>query len=235
MDNLLNFDFNFIKYLNKKFNHILYRDSDHSYFNQESGNRLISVTQALKKFEPDNWKFILKACAKKLGITPEELQADWNEKARIGQERGTFRHNYLEKRQDREIFEEVIPCIESYLKNCEDITISKEIVIGNDIIGGRLDNLSLRPSKDKLVLKDWKFNKKFETTSKYKLCNGLQHLPNCEFYKYALQVSLYKYILDIDCDLEVIWFNEDDYTIFEVPYLKDEVELILNTLRNENK
>ena len=99
-------------------------------------------------------------------------------------------------------------------------------------MAGRFDNLSLRD--DRLILKDFKTNKKIETTSKYKLTNGLSHLPNTEFHKYSLQLSLYKYMLDVDCDMEVIWFNNDEYQIFEIPYLEKEVEIILNKLRNEN-
>lgn len=228
----LKFDFNFTKYINSKFKHIVYQDDIHAYYNLESDTKLISVTQALKKFEQDNWDAILKACAKKEGKSSQQLRNEWDEKARIGQERGTFRHNYIEKRYNREVFKEKIDVIEKYLDQCTDIPILNELVVGNDIIGGRLDNLSLRD--DRIILKDWKFNKSFDLVKKYKLTNGLEHLTTSEFHKYSLQTSLYKYLLDIDCDIEVIWFHEDEYQIFPIPYLKDEVEIILNKLRNEN-
>ena len=105
----LKFDFNFTKYINSKFKHIVYQDDIHAYYNLELDTKLISVTQALKKFEPVfNKEYWLKTKAKQRSISVQ------------------------------------------------------------------------------------------------------------------------------DCDIEVIWFHEDDYKIFQIPYLKDEVEIILNKLRNEN-
>ena len=96
------------------------------------------------------------------------------------------------------------------------------------------------PDKTYLVtrgyIKTHNTNKKFEIESPYKLCNGLDHLPNTEYYKYALQVSLYRYILDIDDiqQMEVIWFNNDTYQIFNMPYLKDEAEYIHNYVNSRS-
>lgn len=230
----LKFDFNFTKYINSKFKHIVYQDDIHAYYNLELDTQLISVTQALKKFEPVfNKEYWLKTKARERGISVQELEKEWDTLKQEGCDKGTMYHNYIEKRFNREVFKNKIEVIENYLSQCTDISVANEIVVGNDILAGRFDNLSLRD--DRLVLKDYKTNKKFATTSKHKLTNGLSHLPNTEFHKYSLQLSLYKYMLGIDCDMEVIWFNGDEYQIFEIPYLEKEVEIILNKLRNEDK
>ena len=58
---------------------IYFDDDTHSYFSKETGTRLISPTTIIKKysapFDPDG--SILKRCAAKEGITPEELNAKW--------------------------------------------------------------------------------------------------------------------------------------------------------------
>lgn len=220
---------NFAKHLHNKFKDIVYEDTKHEYYNKRTNTKLISVTQSLKlfekKFDADYWA---NKKALQEGITKEEMLLKWDELKKVGIDRGNKYHNYIEKRHNKEIFLEPIPEIEAYFESHNDIPLLSEFVIGNEIIGGRLDHMALRD--DYLVLKDWKGNKKFDKESPYKLINGLEHLPNTEYYKYALQVSLYKYILDIDDikKLEVVWFNNNTFQVFEMPYLYEEVQHINN-------
>lgn len=153
--NELKFDFNFTKYINSKFKHIVYQDDIHAYYNLELDIKLISVTQALKKFEPVfNKEYWLKTKARERGISVQELEKEWDTLKQEGCDKGTMYHNYIEKRFNREVFKNKIEVIENYLSQCTDISVANEIVVGNDILAGRFDNLSLRD--DRLVLKDYK-------------------------------------------------------------------------------
>lgn len=225
----LKFDYTFAKYLYEKFKDILFDEETHSYTNLSTGNKLISVTQTLKLFEPkfDSDYWAGKKATEK-GITKEEMLKQWDDIKKAGLERGNVYHNYIEKRHYRNQIQNVIPEIEQYLNSNNDIPLLSELVIGNDYIGGKLDHIALRD--DHLIIKDWKSNAKFNIESPYKLINGLEHLPNTEYYKYALQVSLYKFILGLDDikELEIVWFNNNSYTIYKVPYLENEVKHIYN-------
>lgn len=231
MTEILNFDFTFAKVLHEKFKHILYKDDTHEYFNTELNRKLISVTTCLKKFkQPFDKEYWLKVKANQRGINTEELEKEWEQAKKDGLSKGTRYHNYIEKRLQREIFSISIDEAELYLKENNDIPIHLEFIVGNDVIGGRFDNLSLRG--DSLVIKDYKTNNKFEKESKYHLINGLEHLPATEYYEYALQLSLYQIILDVPVDKrEIIWFNSGTYQIIDIPYLEEEAKYIINYIR----
>lgn len=85
-----------------------------------------------------------------------------------------------------------------------------------------------------ISLYDWKTNK----TIKKKGYDGemgkepVSHLDDCNFNKYALQLSLYAYMLELEGkevkDLKIIHLTEDKAKEIEVPYLKQEVMDMLN-------
>lgn len=66
----------------------------------------------------------------------------------------------------------------------------------------------------------------------------LSHLKDTTLNHYAIQLSIYKYIVEKYTDLKIdeffiVWFSEnnENYEIIEVPYLKDEVIKILENRR----
>lgn len=232
MDNT--FDFTFVKYLYDKFKDILYNDTDHSYKHSGLNRKLISVTQSLKLFEPEFKKdYWLKVKAKERGISVQELESEWDRLKVEGLTKGTKYHNYIENKLVRKTFTEPIPEINEYLDSVHDIPLLLEFVVGNHCIAGTLDNLSLRDNS--LVIKDYKTNKKFEYESKYKLTNGLEHIPNTEYYKYALQLSLYQVLLGLDIKTrEIIWFNNNTHQIIDIPFLEAEANYIIDYVNKQN-
>ena len=67
--------------------------------------------------------------------------------------------------------------------------------------------------------------------------NGLEHIPDISFYKYALQQNLYKYILESNygvkinkMHLVVLHSEYGRYVKYEVPRMDKEVSIILNSL-----
>jgi hypothetical protein len=91
---------------------------------------------------------------------------------------------------------------------------------------------------------DFKTNKRFSMASEFEkqLQPPVQHLDECEFNIYSLQLSLYKMFIEkyakIEIDkLKVVWFsiNNENYKIIELNFLEKECLALLaqNSLKQE--
>jgi ATP-dependent exoDNAse (exonuclease V) beta subunit len=114
--------------------------------------------------------------------------------------------------------------------------IKSEFVVGDPKtkLVGTMDNLSYNKKTNELVIFDYKTNKKINRTSKYKnkLLSPFNHLDDCEYNKYALQIWLYKLILERNTpfsigDSYVVWFSDEGFEKIKVPNFRKEAELIL--------
>lgn len=86
---------------------------------------------------------------------------------------------------------------------------------------------------------DWKRSTKAspnETVWQHGI-NGLEHIPDISFYKYALQQNLYKYILESNYGIKinkmyliVLHYEYERYVKYEVPRMDKEITIILNSL-----
>lgn len=68
--------------------------------------------------------------------------------------------------------------------------------------------------------------------------NGLEHIPDIAFYKYALQQNLYKFILENNYDIKinkmyliVLHHEYDRYIKYEIPQMDKEINIIINSLQ----
>ena len=67
----------------------------------------------------------------------------------------------------------------------------------------------------------------------------LNHIPDCNYYHYCLQLATYKCILEHETNLKIypkkwlIWMNEanDDFVLYECENLDNEAKLILEARR----
>lgn len=123
-----------------------------------------------------------------------------------------------------------------------------EVIVYNENIGiaGTVD---LVVEKNKMVgghestarsfdIIDWKTNEKIATEGyKGKSCKPpIEHLPDCAMTKYELQLSLYKYLLElsgyeIDKLILVNLRDDETYIKYEVPYRREEIERLLEWQR----
>lgn len=110
-------------------------------------------------------------------------------------------------------------------------------------IAGTLDFLGFNASGD-LEIWDWKRSSKIVNSLGLPLAENiygktafepLEHVPDTTFHHYALQVSIYRRILEekyrlkiAACHLGVFYPDYDRYWVVDVPYLADEVDAILN-------
>lgn len=78
---------------------IYFKEDTHQYFN-ELHEPYISVSGLSKKLEqPKDWDSILKKSAKKKGLKPEDLRAEWDKKKLLGTNAGTIVHKKSEEKR----------------------------------------------------------------------------------------------------------------------------------------
>ena len=195
-----------------------------------------------------------------LKVTPEDVRAQWEIDSLVGRTRGSFIHDYVEKLEMRILDQPitVIPpgldtgqginyfnslktakelCAE-FLEYAKEnlILIAAEFSVGSESLGlaGRFDRLYFNKLTEKYEVWDFKTDKQIRYKSGFgKLAKF--DLPDCEFEKYSLQVSLYKKIIQDATGVElgeskIVWFNLKERK-YEIIPTKDYVELI-NTVLN---
>tara|TARA_A100001011_G_C14314163_1_gene847097 strand:+ start:894 stop:1634 length:741 start_codon:yes stop_codon:yes gene_type:complete len=219
-----------------KFNNVVFTEKGHSY--TVGGRPAISVTTFLKKFkEPFNTDFWAEASAKKRSKTKQEILKEWDSKRELSTNKGSkfhaFAENYINnkvintKKYDSHIDASAYNKIESQFINFYETTkdtlipIRSELCVGSSHLGicGTIDQLYYSKNFKQLVIFDWKTNKKINQVSPYDnwMLNPISHLPECEFITYSLQLSLYKYIIELETNLQIhscyiVWFNEKNQT-----------------------
>lgn len=107
-------------------------------------------------------------------------------------------------------------------------------------IAGQIDLLVKKGNE--IYILDWKTNKEIkqkagfntQTHSEVKMLYPLNLLPDCNYYHYALQLSTYAWMLQminpdfVIKDLILVHFDHNDnQTVYNMPYLKKEVEAML--------
>lgn len=129
-------------------------------------------------------------------------------------------------------------------KNVYDMLYDEFIVWSKEYdIAGSIDGIMYNKLTQQCCILDFKTNKKLEFISKYKkkMKIPLQKLDDCNGQHYFIQLSIYKFLIEkytnikVD-ELFIVYFdtNIDNYQIIEVPYLKNEVEKILENRRVKN-
>lgn len=198
-----------------------------------------SVTQFIsnfvKPFEKEKW---LEIKSKKLGITPEELALQWQEKADISSETGTIFHAFMENSlagkgydfhgnvNTTTSYQEIVhnnldllvPLGQRFIAESKHhlIPIRSELTVGiRDCIAGQIDQLFYNTASGKLEIWDWKTNNEIRMTSPFKenMLGVLCMLDACEYTEYSLQLNLYKGILKYHGietgDCYFVWFNRN--------------------------
>ena len=214
------------------------------------GIPLESVTQFLKRFIPpfDREKWSAHTARKK-GISQDAVLSQWDASAYYSQELGKRTHSFMEAiayakmgkgfatPPPRDFRETMIrgSCMRFWLAHPELIPIMPErkICVPAWRLGGTIDLLTKTPD-GQIYLVDWKTNNAIDTYSKYgeSLIHPLHHLDNCNFQQYALQLSLYAYMLEKRYGYQIaglilVHLTEENFYEYHAPYLKTEIELII--------
>lgn len=131
------------------------------------------------------------------------------------------------------------------------VHIADELIIGSEEfdIASAVDHLFYNKLTGGLVLVDYKTNSILKGYNDDGKSNRyakpmkvpLSHIKDITLFHYYIQLSIYKYIIEKYTILKVdekfiVYFSEnnDNYEIIEIPYLKKEVEKILENRRVKN-
>jgi hypothetical protein len=216
--------------------HILFDEAAHSYLHKDLGVYLPSVTTVINKLKkPFDKVYWAKVKAKEYNMTVEAVIEMWDKNRDDASGKGRYFHKYMEDRLNRLRLPFRIDAAEAYLLDYrDDMSIENEVIVGNNVLAGTFDNLSERNGYK--ILKDWKTNREFKVKSEYRLLPPFDYLDDSHFTIYSLQLSLYRYLLDIPIyKMEVVHFSDDGYTVYDVPYLEREARLIIKKLEDDNR
>jgi ATP-dependent exoDNAse (exonuclease V) beta subunit len=196
------------------------------------GEHFISVTQFIsrfhKKFDSDFWS---QKKAEERGVDQQEILNEWkslNDRANFI---GTSTHNWIENYFNR-IYQElpsdldVIDRINKFNKvfgthlfKLTPLKFEQRIFSKKWKIAGMIDSLFLY--KDKLIILDWKTNKKYDIKNNYgeKLLEPFNDYDKCHLSEYSIQLSLYSLILkEIDLDVKAcytVYIGPDDVNVYK--------------------
>ena len=237
-------------------------EEDHHY--EYKGKRVgISVTRLIEEYtQPFNTEEVAQKVALKNNKTIDEILNEWSLKNSNACLKGQISHDNVQNmwsginslydiKSTPEVLQNSLQTIfKQELNFYNDFRnkfkhLAYEFVIGSEEydIASAIDHLFINLLTGGLVMIDYKTNTdihKGEKFAKY-MQWPLNHLKDTKLNHYAMQLSIYKFILEKYTglkleDMFIVWFSEENenYEIIEAPYLEKEVKKILE-LRRTNK
>ena len=208
------------------------------------------VESCFEQFDADRWAEIK---APQQGLTPEELKALWARKGEIARTLGTQMHEKIERYYlgampspsggGREgALDETYQLFLRFTRQYHLTPYRTEWAIYDEDsrVAGTLDFLNLQDNV--FTIYDWKRSNKIlyhgqpDTVSRFgkKALAPISHIPDTTYWHYALQVSIYRYILEKNYHIRtaagrLAIFHPDYHQphVVEVPYLRDEAIAVL--------
>ena len=252
----------YLNELNKAFKDFIFFAEDHHY--EFKGQQVgISVTRLIEahcnEFDAQS---IAEKVAERDGKLVQEVLNEWKEKNEWACEKGHIGHCYAQSLWERQaifnyptpqskeqqialtkVLDQGASFYEDYRDKLEHL--ADEFVVGSEEydIASAIDHLFINKLTGGLVLVDYKTNSDIHKSEKYakNMKVPLQHLKDFTLNHYYIQLSIYKYLVEKYTNLKIeemfiVWFSEniENYEIIGIPYLKKEVELILENRRVKN-
>ena len=185
----------------------MYLSEKHQYF--KDGVQYISVTTLrdswFKKFDPDETlrKMRLKPMVKYEGMTDEEIKQEWTLKGEIASSKGTLLHKHIEHFYKMEsVTDDSVEYAQfmAFVQDSSLVPYEIEWMVGDSDtrIAGTIDFVA--QNKDGTIdLYDWKRSSKVnEYVPFYGHCLEIElcHIPDTTYWKYTIQLNLYKYLVE---------------------------------------
>lgn len=252
----------YLQELNKAFGDFKFFEEDHHY--EYKGQRVgISVTRLIEEYTNEfDSQAIAEKVAIRDNKSVQEVLDEWEYKNKFACEKGSAIHEFTQHLWSKEKYkeryfdnsQEFISAIEyiarqsvNFYEDYKDRLehLADEYVIGSEEydIASAIDHLFINKLTGGLVLVDYKTNSDIHKNEKYakNMKVPLSHLKDTTLSHYHIQLSIYKYLVEKYTSLKIeemfiVWFSEniDNYEIIEIPYLKNEVEEILENRRVKN-
>ena len=202
-----------------------------------------SVTTCISEFFD---KFDKEAVAYKLvttipkykGRSAEDLIKEWEATANYGTAVHKEIEDYIKLKKTPKIDRAIagVNWLTKYLKKSDYEVFSEVIVYCKELkISGTVDLVVFDKLSQKYSILDWKTSKEIKTGS-YQMKTGnkpeTKDLLDCKFNHYALQLSLYRYLLEKNYNLQlddqlIIHLGSDTVHGYITPYFKEHIISIL--------
>ena len=252
----------YINELNIAFKDFKFFEQDHHY--EFKGETIgMSATRLIEEYVNEfDSEAIAEKVAQRDGKTIQEVLNEWKLKNEQSLEKGHLGHLYAQSLWSGELYQEPkneriwgisasLEIIKQQANNFyQDFKdkfehIADEFVVGSEEfdIASCIDHLFYNKLTGDLVIADYKTNTDIHKSEKYakNMKVPLNHLKDFTLNHYYIQLSLYKYLVEKYTNIKVgetfiVYFSENakNYEIIEIPYLKDEVEKILQNRRVKN-
>ncbi len=231
--------------------HIHFVPENHSY--TVRGVEYLSVTTFIHRFFPQfDAPYWASRKAPRLGKTPEELLEEWRRKGEAASAQGTLLHENIENflLQRPHGTQGAFPLFLKFLReNPELLPYRTEWKVYDEEhrISGTID--LVESHEGVFDMYDWKCSCKLlsergevvvQNYFREMAFRPIQHLDNTLYQHYALQQSLYRYILEKhyglvlrSCNLVVLHPDYKDYRVIRLPYLFKEVADLLAIRKRE--
>ena len=232
-------------------------DSDkHIYTVKETGQSLTSVTSIIRRYTPP---FDAPAMAKKMvdekkpkyaGMTADQIQYQWKEKANLSSYEGTLLHEYLERWPAKKGYgfhprtyrvlmmtKQVDKLFPKLLERFRIVEAEKIIFSPSMGLAGQADLIMADDAAQQGIILDWKTNEKItdEASAFGNMLAPIEHLTDADTVKYGLQLALYERML-VDEDFypefsgyrkSLIHIREMAGQVVKVENYKDEIERLM--------
>lgn len=247
--------------LNEAFSDFKFFEEDHHY--EYKGKRVgVSVTRFIEDFTNEfDSQAVAERIAERDNKPVQEVLDEWKHKNEFATTKGSTCHEYAQCLWSKNRYEllrfdnskEYIDAVSKIQTQIDNFHydyqdrlehLADEYVIGSEEydIASAIDHLFVNKLTGGLVLVDYKTNSDIHKNEQYAkdMKIPLQKLKDTTLNHYYIQLSIYKYIVEKYTGLKVeemfiVWFSEnnEDYEIIEIPYLKNEVEKILESRRRK--
>ena len=235
---------------------ITFYEPTHTYTIDGSSKGIISGTGFLHQFFPheDSRDIIKKMMrspkwpeSKYFGKTPDQIIREWDKTKNEASTKGTAMHLGIEQfvnGAEDVILPEIKESVEfKYFLNfwkdhgadLEPYRAEWSVFSEEHLLCGQIDMLFRRKSDGKFVIYDWKRSKEIKTSNKWAKGYGpCDHLDDCNYWHYTLQLNVYRWILENLYDMEIAEMyliichpNNNNYIRMRLNRLQDEVEGML--------
>ena len=171
----------------------------------------ISVTTLIHKYQKSfDVEGMSALCAKKEGVTQEEIKDRWAKINKTACKHGTRMHSVAERvfngefvddstfpPEQQVVFAQIKAVVESMKKRPFNYESEKIIFDPGINVAGTVDLLGQNKETGDYLIVDWKTNKRIRMDNEWgdTFLSPIDDLPDCEFNLYGLQLSLYEKIL----------------------------------------
>ena len=233
-------------------------EKTHTYYVRGSSKGFVSTTGFVHAFFPhfDAAKTIKKMMASPkwpqseyFGMTEQEIADQWSASSKDASGKGTNMHLAIEQhlngalnRIDESVKEtkewEYYQHFWDHIKgDLEPFRTEWEVWDDEYKLTGSIDMVFRRKSDGAFLIYDWKRSKEIKQVNTFENGEGpMGHLPNANYYHYALQLNVYRWFLQKHYGLKIVGLvivilhpNNQDYITYDLPILEKEVEAMLDS------